>query len=283
MGGTSTTAVKKSTTYWVLANVTDGGSGVDSSTIKADVHSLTGNAGDTAVSLVSCASSGAPSCTVNSTTYSFAVQFTTGGTLADGSTSYSVAAGDNLANGATQSPSVTADSTPPPDITDFAAIKDTAGGSPNWIGKPQSFNAGKFRVYANPPADTGSGLATVTADVHNLTGNAGDTAVALTTAGCPCAVPNNTGKTYSYRSAQLTASSSLVNAASLAYSVVAADNAVNSSTPASANVTVDNTQPVTPTSGAISTTNAGGAPGAGKAGPTTQSASSSPSSTWTRS
>jgi large repetitive protein len=263
--GASTTAIKKATTYWVLTNATDSGSGLDNTTVKTDIHNLTGVGGDTAVALVSCGSSGAPSCTVSGTTYTFAKQFSTKSNLADGSVSYSVSANDNLANAGTQAASVTADSTPPPDITDFAAIKDTAGGSPNWIGKPQSFNAGKFRVYANPPADTGSGLATVTADVHNLTGNTGDTAVALTTAGCPCAVPNNTGKTYSYRSAQLTASSSLVNAASLSYSVVSADNAVNSSTAASANVTVDNTQPVTPTSGAISTTNAGGAPGAGKA------------------
>jgi len=79
-------------------------------------------------------------------------------------------------------------------------------------------------------------------------------------------VPNNTGKTYAYRSAQLTTSAALVDASSVGYSVVSADNALNSSTPAGSTVTVDNVQPVTPSSGAISTTNAGGAPGAGKAG-----------------
>ncbi|MDX6673504.1 MAG: hypothetical protein QOH11_922 [Solirubrobacteraceae bacterium] len=264
--GASTTAVKKATTYWVLSNATDSGSGLDGSTVKTDIHNLTGVGGDTAVALVSCGSSGAPSCTVSGTTYAFAKQFTTKGTLADGNPSYSVSANDNLGNAGTQSASVTADSTPPPNITDFAVIKDPAGGSPNFVGKPQAFNAGGFRVYANPPADSGSGLATVTADVHSLTGNAGDTAVALTTTGCPCAVPNNTAKTYSYRSALLTTSASLVNAASLAYTIVSADNALNSSTAAAANATVDNTQPVTPSTGAVSTTNAGGSSGLGKAG-----------------
>ena len=125
---------------------------------------------------------------------------------------FQVSANDNLGNGAAQTPSVTADSTAPPNITDFAVIKDTTGGSANFVGKPQAFNGGHFRVYANPPADTGSGLGSVTADVHSVTGNAGDTAVALTTTGCPCAVPNNTGKTYAYRSAQLTTSAALVDA-----------------------------------------------------------------------
>ena len=204
---------------------------------------------------MSCGSSGAPSCTVNSVTYAYAVQFTTSPTLADGATSYSVSASDNLANSSTVSPSVTADSTPPPDITDFAVIKDTAGGSPNFVGKPQAFNTQKYRVYANVPADTGSGIGSVTADVHNITGSAGDTAVPLTSGSFP--VPNNTSKTYNYRSAQLTSSAALVDAASLAYTVVSTDNASNSSTPASGSATVDNVQPLTPASGAISTVNNG--------------------------
>jgi hypothetical protein len=267
-GSAATTAVKKSTTYWVLLNATDGtGSGVDSSTLKTDVSNLTGNPGDNAVSLGSCASSGAPSCTVGGTTYSFAVQFTTSATLADGSTSYSVSGNDNLGNSTTTSPSVTADSTAPPDITDFAVIKDTAGGSPNFVAKSGlAFNTQKYVVYANVPADTGSGIGSVTADVHNITGNAGDTAVALSSTGCPCAVPGNTSKTYGYKSAQLTSASTLVDAATLSYSVVSADNAQNSSTAASANVTVDDVQPVTPTSGAISTVNNGSTAGKAESG-----------------
>ena len=172
-------------------------------------------------------------------------------------------------------------STPPPDITDFAAIKDTARRRPELDRQAPGLQRRQVPGVRQPagghrkrPRDRDRGRPQPHRQRRRHGGGADHPPAA------PAPIPNNTGKTYSYRSAQLTASSSLVNAASLSYSVVAADNAVNSSTAASANVTVDNTQPVTPTSGAIATTNAAAHPAPARPRPTTRSASSSPSSTW---
>ena len=65
--------------------------------VTSDIHNLTGNAGDTAVALTSCGSSGAPSCTVSSAAYAYAVQFATGGTLTDGSKTFTASARDGSA------------------------------------------------------------------------------------------------------------------------------------------------------------------------------------------
>ena len=76
----------------MLSNATDASSGVQS--VTSDIHNLTGNAGDTAVALTSCAGSGAPSCTVSGTTYPYAVQFATSASLTDTSKTFTAAARD---------------------------------------------------------------------------------------------------------------------------------------------------------------------------------------------
>jgi chitobiase/beta-hexosaminidase-like protein/Big-like domain-containing protein len=108
--------------------------------------------------------------------------------------------------------------------------------SANWV----SANVG-FYVYANA-GDASSGLASVTADVHLITGVAGDTAVPLSGAGGPWTV---NGVSYAYRSAALPVSAALVTGSNRGYTVVATDNATNTSAAQSPapTVTVDNVGP----------------------------------------
>lgn len=123
--------------------------------------------------------------------------------------------------------------------TDFRAptasasvIGKTAGGLTGSIKK-----AGTYYVYANV-SDTGnpaSGIATVTTNVNSIT--SGSTAVALVAGSYTAG-----GTSYNYRSASLTAGSSLA-AGSYSYSLTLTDAAGNSATQSGFSVTVDNTAP----------------------------------------
>ena len=98
---------------------------------------------------------------------------------------------------------------------------------------------GSYKIYANV-SDTGnpaSGVNTVTANASNVT--TGQTAVSLTTGGCPCSVE---GTNYGYRSAALTSNSPL-SAGSKTFSITSTDVAGNSGTDNGFSVTVDNTVP----------------------------------------
>ena len=92
-----------------------------------------------------------------------------------------------------------------------------------------------------------SGVNTLTADVHNLDGNSGDTAVTLVYNATGYAVG---GTTYYYRSAALTASTK-TNGSTATFTATASDNAGNSTTTSNQTATWDSntlTQ-TTPTEG----------------------------------
>jgi Bacterial Ig-like domain len=113
-----------------------------------------------------------------------------------------------------------------------SAIGKTAGGIVGQIKK-----GGTYYVYANV-SDTGnpaSGVATVTANVNSIT--SGSTAVALSAGSF-----SSGGVSYGYRSAALTAGTSLA-AGSYSYSLTLTDAAGNSATQSGFSVTVDNTVP----------------------------------------
>jgi hypothetical protein len=83
--------IKQNGTYWVYANATDGGSGVD--TVTANVNTIT--TGQTAVPLTACSSS----CTVGATTYAYkSAQLTSNTTLTAGSKSFTITATDAAGN-----------------------------------------------------------------------------------------------------------------------------------------------------------------------------------------
>jgi hypothetical protein len=113
-----------------------------------------------------------------------------------------------------------------------SAIGKTAGGIAGQIKKGAT-----YYVYANA-SDSGnpaSGVSTVTANVDSLT--PGSTAVALSTGSF-----NSNGVSYGYRSAALTAGTSLA-AGTYTYSLTLTDVAGNSQTQSGFSVTVDNTGP----------------------------------------
>jgi hypothetical protein len=119
----------------------------------------------------------------------------------------------------------------------------TTGGATGFVKQ-----GGAYFVYANVSADTGkpaSGIATVTANVANLT--AGSTAVVL--AAGSYAAP---GGPFGYRSASLTADPVLAEG-SREVTVTATDNALNAAALAGS-VEIDNTAPV---AAGVQTTNAG--------------------------
>jgi hypothetical protein len=123
--------------------------------------------------------------------------------------------------------------------TDFRAptvsasvIAKAAGGVPGFIKQ-----GGSYRIYATV-SDTGnpaSGIATVTANVSNLT--TGQTAAAMSAGSFTIG-----GVTYNYRSAPVTANATLT-AGSTAYSIASTDNASNSGT-TNFSVIVDNILPI---------------------------------------
>jgi hypothetical protein len=113
-----------------------------------------------------------------------------------------------------------------------SAIGKTAGGATGSVKK-----GGTYYVYANV-ADSGSpasGTATVTANVSSLT--TGSTAAALSSGNFSAG-----GVSYNYRSAALTAGSTLA-AGSYSYLLTLTDAAANSATQSGFSVTVDNTVP----------------------------------------
>ena len=113
---------------------------------------------------------------------------------------------------------------------------------------------GTYNVYANvsePASNPAAGIASVDADVATVT--AGQTAVALTTAGGPWTVE---GVSYNYRSAQLTADNPLA-AGGKTWSLTSTDAALptaNTTNSAGLTATVDNTGA---TASNIATTNSG--------------------------
>ena len=94
--------------------------------------------------------------------------------------------------------------------------------------------AGAYYVYANI-TDAGSGVASATANVANIT--TGSTAVALVAGSYSVG-----GVSYNYRSASLTAKNPLA-AGSVTYSITAVDGSGNSGTTSGLTVVVDNTVP----------------------------------------
>src|SRR3954465_9397829 len=90
-----------------------------------------------------------------------------------------------------------------------------------------------YRIYAD--ASDNTGIASVTANVANVTG--GSTSVALTSGSFSIG-----GHTYNYRSDVLTSDTPLTEG-SKSFSVTATDVAGNSSSPRSGSVTIDNSGP----------------------------------------
>src|SRR5262249_10575911 len=117
-------------------------------------------------------------------------------------------------------------------------IANTTTNEAGWLAQN-----GGYRVYANVTdlpagagASSGVNASSITANVANVT--VGQTAVALTTSGCPCTI---NGTAYAYRSAALTSSNPL-SAGSKSFTTSASDN-LGSTTNQSASVTIDNTAP----------------------------------------
>jgi predicted ribosomally synthesized peptide with SipW-like signal peptide len=140
--------------------------------------------------------------------------------------------------------SAAADLTPP--TATASVIQRSTGGTPGYL-----IQGADYYVYANAndAGSPASGIASLTADVSNVT--AGQTAAALSAAGGPFTVG---GVTYSYRSSLLTADDPL-SSGSKSYSVTLTDNAGNVGTTTGFSVTIDN---VAPAGADIQTTNVGG-------------------------
>jgi hypothetical protein len=239
VAGTSGTSpsgfVKQGGTYRVYANVTDlpsgagASSGVDASTITADLANVS-NA-STTVALTSCGTCGPGSAYA----YQSAV-LTATSPLSEGNKTYSVSASDNLGSPASSSgANVQVDNTAPSVST---VLANTTTGKPGWLAQ-----GGSYRVYANVTdlpsgagASSGVDAASITVDVSSIT--TGQTAVGLTTTGCPCTVG---GTSYAYQTAALTASNPLA-AGTKSFVLNAADD-LGTATAQSGSVTVDNTAP----------------------------------------
>jgi len=131
------------------------------------------------------------------------------------------------------------DTTPP--VVGSSVISKTTPYVPGFIRQ-----GGTYFVYANV-TDAGSGVATVRANVSNVT--TGQTSVALVAGSFSIG-----GVSYNYRSASVTANA-VLTAGAKTYTITATDVATNSVTQSGFSVTVDNTQPA---GSAIATTNVGG-------------------------
>jgi large repetitive protein len=229
--------VKSSGTYAIYANVSDTGnpaSGV--STVTANVNSIT--TGQTAVALSACSSS----CTVGGVTYGYksATLTANSGLTGGASINYTLTPKDAANNtGSAQTFSVTVDNTAPTSLASVAAHATAAA---------RVKASGTYYVYANA-SDASSGVDTITANVNVLT--AGQTAVPLTACSSSCTVA---GTTYAYKSAQLTADST-VTAGSKTFTITATDAAGNATAATSFAATVDNTAP---TASAVATANGTG-------------------------
>ena len=117
-------------------------------------------------------------------------------------------------------------------------LANTATGEGGWLAQ-----GGAYRVFANvTDLPSGSGVASgvdassINADVSTIT--TGQTAVALTSTGCPCPI---NGTSYAYQSGVLTATSPLA-AGVKSFTVSAPDN-LGSTTSQDGTVTVDNSAP----------------------------------------
>ena len=228
--------VKQGGTYRVYANASDlpagagNFSGVDLATLVANVSTV--SAGQTAAPLTACGSCGPGSA------YAYqSAQLTADAVLAEGNKLYSISASDNLGTSASSSgANVQVDNTAPSVST---VVANTTTNQPGWLRQ-----GGTYRVYANvtelpagPGASSGLNASSITANVSNVT--TGQTAVPLTTSGCPCTIG---GTSYAYQSAVLTSNNPL-SAGSKSYTVGAADN-LGTNTSQSGSVTIDNTAPV---------------------------------------
>ena len=189
------------------------------------------SAGQTAVALTACGACGP------SSAYAYqSAQLTADAVLSEGNKLYSVSGADNLGTSASSSgANVQVDNTGP---VLAAVIANTTTNEPGWLAQ-----ASGYRVYANVTelpsgSGTSSGVnaSSITANVSNVT--TGQTAVALTTSGCPCTIG---GTTYAYRSAALTSNNPL-SAGSKSFTASASDN-LGTSTTQSGSVTIDNTAP----------------------------------------
>jgi len=121
---------------------------------------------------------------------------------------------------------------------DRSAIADTVSGTP-FDGAGFVAQGGTYRIYAN--VSDASTIASVTADVTSVS-DGGHASVPLVAGSYTVG-----GVTYNYASAEQTASTPL-GEGSKSYTVTATDSAANASSPASFNVTVDNTAPTIGTS-----------------------------------
>jgi hypothetical protein len=226
--------VRQGGTYRVYANLADlpsgagASSGVDASSITADVSSVT--SGQSAAALSACGGCGP------GLAYAYrSAQLTASNPLSEGSKTYPVSARDNLGSNASAGSNVQVDNTAPSVV---AVIANTTTGEPGWLAQGSG-----YRVYANVTelpagagASSGTNASSITADVSAVT--SGQTAAALTTSGCPCTVG---GTSYAYQSPALTSSSPL-SAGSKSFTVAASDN-LGSTTTQSGTVTIDNTAP----------------------------------------
>jgi hypothetical protein len=136
-----------------------------------------------------------------------------------------------------------ADDFRPPLVT-AVAVGKAVGGATGFVKQ-----GGSYHVYANVNADTGnpaSGIASVTADVHNLTTSA--TAVSL------FAGTYSAGNvSYGYRSATALTANAVLTEGAKGFAVIATDAASNANS-VNGSATVDNTLPLATD---VQTTNAG--------------------------
>jgi large repetitive protein len=215
--------VRRSGSYVVYAKASDAGAPASGlATVTADVSTLT--PGTTALPLTTCTSG----CTVGGVTYTYkSASATAGSAIADGAVTVPVTATDAAGNSASANAAATVDSTAPA-ITAATVVNS----APSMVGFTRP--SATYVVYAN--ASDAGGVATVTADVSNLT--AGQTALALTTCASACTVG---GVTYGYKSATKTAGAA-IPAGATPFTVTANDKAANPTT-GSYSVTVDTTGP----------------------------------------
>ena len=209
--------IKSGGSYYIYANVTDAISGVAS--VNANTTNIT--TGSTVVTLTS------GSYTVAGQTYNFRSASRTASSISAGSKSYTITATDN-AGGSTgpQTFTVTVDATAP--VTSTSVIAADGAAVSGYVGANRP-----YYVYAN--VTDAAGVQSATANVSNIT-TSGATAVPLVAGSYSVG-----GTPYGYRSAQLTASSS-ITAGSKSFTVTATDVATLSAT-TSWTVTVDNTAP----------------------------------------
>jgi hypothetical protein len=134
------------------------------------------------------------------------------------------------------------DTTPP--TVSAAVINKSTGDTPGFVKQ-----GGQYYVYASAtdPGVYASGVASVTADVSNIT--TGTTATPMTAGSYTVG-----GVSYAYRSSPLTANAVLA-AGSKSFTITAKDVATNSTTQGGFSVTVDNTAP---TATDVQTANVGG-------------------------